>query len=171
MALESKLSSVQFRAAREGYSRVLLRGSFIGITLSRSRTIVSAAAMKSLRRSAWRQIFQPCTLALLGLAVAVALWGFGYKLSLYHAHRSAPLRSAATRLWMDPPSDALIVVQRLKSRSHSTTRRSALPGLPQRLPQSASVLANIARTAPPGFLSPDSAASPRSPPSLHLRSA
>ncbi len=155
----------------EGCPTVFLRGSFVGVALSRSRTSVSAAAMRSLKRSAWRQIFQPCTLALFGLAVAVALCGFSYKLSLYHAHCSAPLRSATAKLWIDPPSDALLVMQRLKSRSHCTASQSALPIFSLRPPQPASVSVSLLSTAPSPAFFLGSPVSLRSPPSWRYHSA
>ena len=40
---------------------------------------------------------QPCVLAFTGLALAIVLWGFGYRLSLYQAH--PPSQSLKVKLW------------------------------------------------------------------------
>jgi hypothetical protein len=38
--------------------------------------------------------FRPWTLALVGLAIAVALWGYGYKISPYNLHLDAASRAS-----------------------------------------------------------------------------
>lgn len=42
--------------------------------------------------------FRPCQLGLLGLAIAVFLWGFGYKLSLYHKTQS---NGSVVKMWVE----------------------------------------------------------------------
>jgi hypothetical protein len=54
--------------------------------------------------------------ALIGLALAVALWGFGYKLSRYSPHLTAAARLSYTKLW-DKHQDAPQVLT-LKSTAH-----------------------------------------------------
>jgi hypothetical protein len=72
-----------------------------------------------------RQISNPLALGLLGLALAVTLWGYGYKLSLYGALRdhSVP-RVPVAKLWIEHrfgfaafPSSATAV--KLKTRFHT----------------------------------------------------
>lgn len=53
----------------------------------------------SLRVLVARSTFQPWTLCLLGLAIAVVLWGFGYKLSRYNPHPDTALRATVAKLW------------------------------------------------------------------------
>ena len=49
----------------------------------------------------WKIVFRPLSLALIGLAVAVTLWGFGYKLSLY-SNSSDPLpRLPEAKVWIE----------------------------------------------------------------------
>lgn len=49
-------------------------------------------------------IFRPCALGFLALAIAVALWGFGYKLSRYDPHPSAASRASIAKLWDKQPA-------------------------------------------------------------------
>jgi len=44
----------------------------------------------------------PLTLSLLGLALAVVLWGLEYKVSLYHPHPNHSIRVGVAKLWVGP---------------------------------------------------------------------
>ena len=46
-----------------------------------------------------RRLFRPWALLFIGLAISVALWGFGYKLSRYNPHPNAASRSSLAKLW------------------------------------------------------------------------
>ena len=50
---------------------------------------------------AWRQFCSPSALGCLGLALAIVLWGYGYRLSVYQPHRDAASRTLAAKLWVD----------------------------------------------------------------------
>ena len=53
------------------------------------------------RRTAGRRwILQPSVFGCLGLALAVFLWGYNYRLSLYH-QRDLASRTMAAKLWVD----------------------------------------------------------------------
>lgn len=54
------------------------------------------------RRSRWKTLLRPGTFGL--LAIAVFLWGYGYKLSLYHPHRSPDARASVAKLWIESKS-------------------------------------------------------------------
>lgn len=55
----------------------------------------------SRRRWGWKQVFRPLTLGLMGLAVAVTLWGFAYKISLY-SNSSDPLpHLPVAKVWIE----------------------------------------------------------------------
>jgi hypothetical protein len=70
---------------------------------------------------------QPLSLALIGLAAAVTLWGFAYKLSLYHRH-AAPLANASVaKLWIDPNGASVAAPSRLKAKSHLLSGSQAFP--------------------------------------------
>jgi hypothetical protein len=45
---------------------------------------------------------RPLTLGLLGLALAVVLWGLQYKVSLYHPHPNHSARVGVAKLWVGP---------------------------------------------------------------------
>jgi hypothetical protein len=66
----------------------------------------------------WGQVSRPCTLGIVGLAIAVFLWGFGYKLSLYHPHPPSSSRASVAKLWIDPHSASVATTSRLKAKSH-----------------------------------------------------
>ena len=46
-----------------------------------------------------RSIRNRCAAACIGLAIAVALWGFGYRLSRYDLHPNATTRASVAKLW------------------------------------------------------------------------
>jgi hypothetical protein len=61
---------------------------------------------------------QPRSLALLGLAVAIALWGFGYRLSQYQLHPASNAQAAAAKLCIEPRNPSLTAVSVLKASLH-----------------------------------------------------
>jgi hypothetical protein len=76
-------------------------------------TIIASAPQKPVLRlgvrtpgcfPAWRQVSGPCAFGILGLALAVVLWGYGYKLSLYHRNAASSARIPAAKLWIEPRS-------------------------------------------------------------------
>jgi hypothetical protein len=46
------------------------------------------------------------------------LWGYGYKLSLYHSHPAPALRTIVAKLWIEPQNASVVVVQKLKDQSN-----------------------------------------------------
>jgi len=58
--------------------------------------------------SGWRCIMRPVNLGLIGLAVAVALSGFAYKLSLYYPDQNHPAPISVAKLWLGPEGTLLI---------------------------------------------------------------
>ena len=147
LALDSKETACNSPLEWEVYCQVFRKRPFIVASGSAPQSGFSARTMENLRRFAGRQLLRPCSLALFGLAVAIALWGFSYKISLYHRHRLSPMRSVVAKLWFEPVSDTLATAQRLRSRSHYKSGSHALRGFSQRLPFPAS-----ARTAPQPML-------------------
>lgn len=71
-----------------------------------------------------RSRFRPCVPGIGALAVAVALWGFGYKLSLYHRHEPPSSRAAFAKLWIEP-RNACVDPPRVKSRLHPASDSQA----------------------------------------------
>lgn len=81
----------------------------------------------------WEQIFRPCALGILGLAITVVLWGTGYKLSLYHRHPVPPPVPVA-KLWVESRNVSLAVASGLKAKSHFVSDSQASFNPIQRLP-------------------------------------
>lgn len=69
--------------------------------------------------SRWGLLLRPFTLGLLCLSLSVVLWGLGYKLSLYHPHRSATTRTGVAKLWVGPREALSIVCVCAESTGHS----------------------------------------------------
>jgi hypothetical protein len=54
-----------------------------------------------------RGLMRPLSLGLIGLAIAVAIWGFAYKLSLYQPHPSHSAKASVAKLWLGPEGNSL----------------------------------------------------------------
>ncbi len=52
---------------------------------------------------------------LLGLVLAVVLWGTGYKLSLYRPHPAPSVRAGVAKLWVGPRASVCIKGSRTKA--------------------------------------------------------
>ncbi len=52
--------------------------------------------------SSWKQVFRPCTLGIVGLAIVIVLSAFGHKLSHYDRHAASSLRIQVVKLWSEP---------------------------------------------------------------------
>ena len=50
---------------------------------------------------AWRRVFNLSVMGFLGLAISVGLWGYNYKLSLYHPHSGTTSRVQVAKLWVE----------------------------------------------------------------------
>ena len=81
----------------------------------------------------WKQLFKPCTLGILGLAIAVVLWGTGYKLSLYHLHPT-PSPVPVAKLWIESRNASLAVASGLKAKTHLVSGSQTFFNPIQRLP-------------------------------------
>lgn len=77
-------------------------------------------------RRLWNQLYRPYLLGFGGLAFAVALWGFGYKLSLYHRNPAQAQRAIVAKLWSEPPNASVVAVQKLKNQSTFIASPAAL---------------------------------------------
>ena len=91
---------------------------------------------------AWKQSLRPFSLALVGLAIAVALWGYGYKLSLYHPQPTPTLRASVAKLWVGPRNPRLAAASKLNTQLHRVFDSQCLPApsLPFQLPNHTDVL-------------------------------
>ena len=116
----------------------------------------------------WKQIFRPCALGFVGLAIIVALWGYGYKLSLYHRHDQHSSRVLVAKMWIEPRHASPVAASKLKARSHVFPGSQALS---QPVPDIPNLKRAIASTLPPvtrdvAYL--DHLVPSRSPPSLRF---
>lgn len=73
---------------------------------STARNSAAKARRAWLRREAMskvsgRRIFKPCTLGFIALALAVVVWGYGYKLSLYYTAPNSQDEIPAAKLWIE----------------------------------------------------------------------
>jgi hypothetical protein len=119
----------------------------------------------------WRQVARPFSLGLVGLAAAVVVLGFGYKLSLYHRYRPPSLRASVTKMWIEPRNTSVAAASRLKTESHLVPGAQALLAPAQQFPHAGCVAAPIFPVRTRGvtycnFLIPS-----RSPPPYRFRLA
>ena len=116
---------------------------------------------------AWRRRFRPYAIGIAGLAIAVVLWGVGYKLSRYHRH-ATPSSTPVARVWIRSRGASSNIASRLKVKSKSILDSLALDVPIQRLPFSKRCSARALSSYAPvvaffGFLIPF-----RSPPPLRF---
>jgi hypothetical protein len=95
------------------------------------------------RYPSWRQIMKPHALGILGLAIAVGLWGFGYKLSLYHHYEAPSSQIPVAKLWIESRSASTSVAFSLKAQSHLISVSQTFLDPNQRLPHLSRAAANI----------------------------
>jgi hypothetical protein len=86
----------------------------IGNRRSRSGIVAADCSPGAYCLSGWRCIMHPVKVGLIGLAVAVALWGFAYKLSLYYSDQNRPAPISVAKLWLGPEGTLLISKNRPK---------------------------------------------------------
>lgn len=118
--------------------------------------------------SSWRQLFRPCALGLIGLAISVALWSVGYKLSLYNQHAASSSQIPVVKIWLETRHAPITAIFRLRRASHllpgSAALYAALLQCPRLNGSIASVLPVCRRRIPYFYLSIPF----RAPPSLRL---
>jgi hypothetical protein len=73
-----------------------------------------AVSITCRKKRRWAHVL-PLSIGLLGLALAVALWGIGYKLSLYRPHPTSSVRAGAAKLWVGPRNSGCIQGSRTKA--------------------------------------------------------
>ena len=49
----------------------------------------------------YNPVTKPCAAGLVALAIAVALWGFAYRISLYHSDPAPQIRASVAKLWVE----------------------------------------------------------------------
>ena len=106
-------------------------------------TVIASAAQRRILRvrtqtqcvyPTWKQILRPCALGIIGLAIAVVLWGVGYKLSLYHRHAAPSSSVPVAKLWIGSRNASVTAASRFKAKSHLVPGSQAFSVPIQRLP-------------------------------------
>lgn len=119
------------------------------------------------QRATRKQLLRPYALGLIALATTVALWGFGYKLSLYHRQASPSERLLVAKLWIEPRKASLAAAPSAKAKSHHIPDLQALSTAFQKVPNLRRVIALILPLSARGVAHFDFLIPFRSPPS-HL---
>jgi hypothetical protein len=158
------------RRRKELSNQMFVRGP-IPINANAARQSVPSTRQQAhSQNSLWRQMFRPCVLGIVGLAVAVFLWEYGYKLSLYHRH-AVPSSVPIAKLWIEPRSASVAAASRLKVNSHFVFRAQAVSVTIQRLPRMCHAVACILPLCERQAVFFDLLIPSRAPPSLRFRLA
>ena len=106
------------RRQKEPFDQMSTR-SPIPINANATRaSVLRTRPLAQSQNSSWRLVSRPCALGIVGLAVAVFLWGYGYKLSLYHCHSGSSSHTPVAKLWIEPRSAPIAAASSLKAKSH-----------------------------------------------------
>ncbi len=153
------------------------KGRFIELPVCSQFTMTASAAKASVPGGTahkhypyppWKQLFRPYTLGFISLAIIVALWGFGYKLSLYHLHDHPSARVSVAKMWIEPRNATAVPASKLKSRSHLFPPSQALSLPVQRGPNLKRAVACILRPSTRYIVYLNHLIPSRSPPSLRF---
>jgi hypothetical protein len=131
----SQCSSNQFH--RMGTGRFTNVSALKPVTATASNThgSVGQRTRVKIQQSLWKQKFSPLAVGLLGLVIAVALWGFGYKLSLYHHDQAPSSRVSVAKLWIESRNASVLRASRLEAKSHLHTVSQAFPAPVRQFPR------------------------------------
>lgn len=94
----------------------------------------------------WLWFCRPSVLGSFGLALALVLWGYNYRLSLYQPHRDTAARTLAPKLWIDQRHAAGATGSQLGAETQPQTSFDALDLLP---PYSFELICVCLLVAPP----------------------
>jgi len=111
---------------KDRFGELLVRSS---IPITGSVVQTAALRLRTQARSEWlnrRRQFGPHALALIALAITVALWGYGYKLSLYHRHVAPSQRVLVAKLWIEPREASVAAASGFEAKSHLLPSAQAL---------------------------------------------
>jgi hypothetical protein len=109
-----------------------------------AKECVAATALRCTRVAFQRR---RSILAFFGLALAVVLWGFSYKLSLYQSHPDPVVRVQVAKLWVDQRNAAATVAPRAAAKGQRVRVSQSL-ALAERQDQSARIAARLTLPAP-----------------------
>lgn len=75
----------------------------------------------------WSQLSRSRVVGLIGLAIAVALCGLGYKLSSYRRHPGPSSQASIAKMWIERRSAFGVAASTLNTRLHLISASQALP--------------------------------------------
>lgn len=140
-------------------------------TASRLRMVLRWRIQTERVSQLWSRISTPKLVAYCGLALAVVLWGFGYKLSLYHRHPTPIQHVDVAKFWLEQSNCSIDTAQNLRRQFFIVAGPQALGStfswLP-RLNRAALCTATAQRAA---LLTRRLSISPRSPPPQNFLTA
>lgn len=145
-----------------------VRNSFTMITSAMQQSGLKMRMQARIRYPSWKQIGRPYVLGIIGLAIAAGLWGFGYKLSLYHRQGAPSSQIPVAKLWIESRNASMTAASRFKAKSYLISGLQAFSVPIQRLPRLSRAVACIFPVCTRGvthfgFLIPF-----RSPPPAHF---
>jgi len=111
---------------KDRFGELLVRNS---IPVAGSAMQTAALRLRTKAHSEWlnrRRQFGPHALGLIALAITVALWGYGYKLSLYHRHVAPSQRVLVAKLWIEPRDASVAAGFGFEAKSHLVPGAQAL---------------------------------------------
>ena len=159
------------RRQKEPFDQMSTR-SPIPINANATRaSVLRTRPLAQSQNSSWRLVSRPCALGIVGLAVAVFLWGYGYKLSLYHCHSGSSSHTPVAKLWIEPRSAPIAAASSLKAKSHFVAGSQAAVATIQRLPRMCRAVAFILPLCERHTVLFDLLVPSRAPPSLRFRLA
>jgi hypothetical protein len=133
--------------------------------------VLSTRAQAQSQNSPWRQVFRPHAFWIVGLAVAVFLWGYGYKLSLYQCHSGSSSQTTVAKLWIEPRTASVAAASRVKTILHFGSGAQAVFVTIQRLPIICRTVASILPWCERHAVFFDLLVPSRAPPPLRFRLA
>jgi hypothetical protein len=131
------------RRPKGRFDEVLARNPIAITATPTQKPVQSMRAQAPGRYPAWGQVSGPCALGIVGLAIAVVLWGYGYKLSLYHRNTSHSARIPVAKLWIEPRGASVTTASRIKAISHLVPGPQAFSARIQPLPSPSRAFACI----------------------------
>jgi hypothetical protein len=133
--------------------------------------VLGQRALARIQQSPWRQVFKPLAAGIIGLVIAVALWGFSYKLSLYHRHQTPSSQIPVAKLWIESRNASVLAASRPDVKSHLIHFSQAFPEPVQRFPRLGHAVACPLPECRRGDLVFNSQIPSRSPPPYRFRLA
>jgi hypothetical protein len=117
---------------------------------------------------AWIRFFRPCVLGFVALAIAVALWGYGYKLSLYR-QQDHVTQIPVAKLWIEHRGAATeAAVSRLRAQVNVFPVCLLLPIPAVQMPGKQNEPGGFQSTETSGIAIPEYLLPFRSPPAISL---